>query len=223
MDAKVVLDELGRRLRIIEDLQELIERKDCDELHELQPVFERGLWIFGPEYERVDFTSNKTLATVLRNLLAGKKKALANPKWRPDFVVLPDRSIGVYSADAYDQLGEVGGLSKVLVVELKRVGLRLTRDELRQGEDYALELRKGNKVQPSTDIIVYVLGKELGEDAAEEKTVGAHTVIRPLTYSTFLHKAHARTFGLYRRIQEAAKISLIDQDVEEVLSQPELL
>ena len=71
----------------------------ADELHDLQPLFERGLWIFGPEYEAVDFRSNRGLAEVIGKFLGGADYKPS--KRRPDFVVLPEVSIGAYCADAY--------------------------------------------------------------------------------------------------------------------------
>ena len=64
--AEIVLSELKSRLNLIERLQELVNTTSTDELHELQPLFARGLWIFGPEYESVEFTSNRSMATVIR-------------------------------------------------------------------------------------------------------------------------------------------------------------
>src|SRR4051794_7283221 len=55
--AALVLNELQRRLTLIRQLQQLIRDNRADEVHQLQPLFERGLWIFGPEYEAVDLES----------------------------------------------------------------------------------------------------------------------------------------------------------------------
>lgn len=65
--AEIVLSELDRRLRLIERMESLVNLPTTDELHELQPLFERGLWIFGPEFESVDFRSNRGLAETIRN------------------------------------------------------------------------------------------------------------------------------------------------------------
>ena len=64
-NAEIVLNELDRRLKLIERMEKLVENPLADELHDLQPLFERGLWIFGPEYESVDFRSNRGLAEVI--------------------------------------------------------------------------------------------------------------------------------------------------------------
>ena len=52
-NAALVLHELESRLRLIGKLQGIVHSTTADELHDIQPLFERGLWIFGPEYEGV--------------------------------------------------------------------------------------------------------------------------------------------------------------------------
>src|SRR5262245_66007285 len=88
-------------------MEELVENPRADELHDIQPLFERGLWIFGPEFESVDFRSNRSLSEVIGRFLGGAD--YKPPTRRPDFVVLPESSIGTYCADAYDAAGEICG------------------------------------------------------------------------------------------------------------------
>ena len=109
-NAELVLNELGQRLRLIERLQHLGDSVKADELHDLQPLFERGLWMFGPEYDAVDFYSNQYLATIVRRSLGGEEHQVLNR--RPDFVAFPDRSIGVYSAGAARRCRRVLGYKK---------------------------------------------------------------------------------------------------------------
>ena len=70
-NAELVLNELDKRLKLIQRMEKLVENPLSDELHDLQPLFERGLWIFGPEYEAVDFRSNRGLAEVIGRFLGG--------------------------------------------------------------------------------------------------------------------------------------------------------
>jgi hypothetical protein len=125
--AEIVLSELARRLTVLKELQEIIRDKRADELHELQPLFERGLWMFGPEYESVEFTSNRSMTTVVRDFF--QRHGVDASRSRPDFVVLPDGSVGLYCADEFTN-GEVSGTRKILIVELKRGGFCLTQKEL---------------------------------------------------------------------------------------------
>ncbi len=217
-NAEVVLSELKRRLDLIERLQQLVNVATTDELHELQPLFARGLWMFGPEYESVDFTSNRAMTTVIRTILGGTLEPLTAR--RPDVVVLPDRSICCYAADSFDNTGEVDGVKKVLVVELKKGGFALRRDELRQGEDYALELLKANLVTKTTEVVVYVLGATVTYEASEVRKVGETIKIVPMTYETILRRAHARTFNLQKKLVSVEASLPRDEDVEQVVSMP---
>src|ERR1700721_2406237 len=126
--ATLILNELGERLTLISRLQGLINDRKTDEVHELQPLFERGLWMFGPEYEAVDFRSNRGMAEVIRKFF-GQTDAEASQK-RPDFVALSGSSIGAYAADQYAENGEAFGFRKVLIVELKRGGFTITQAEM---------------------------------------------------------------------------------------------
>lgn len=217
--AALVLHELESRLRLIERLQGLVHSKTADELHDIQPLFERGLWIFGPEYEGVQFHSNRGLATIIRKSLGGTAEPL--PKARPDFVALPGRSIGAYAAPAYDSdNGEISGIGKVLLVELKRGGFKLTQDEVDQARNYAKALTKAGDVQPNTQIVGYVLGATL-EDGLEKITHGERITILPMKYDTFLERAQSRTFQLQRRIEQIGSELTKDEIVEELLAQDE--
>jgi hypothetical protein len=222
-EARLVLDELGRRLQLIKTLEKMADNPSSDELHDIQPIFEKGLWIFGPEYESLQFTSNKSLSTIIRKFFKQESTKLSIPRKRPDFVALPDSSIGIYTVDSYDERGEVEGLSKVLIVELKKGGFRVTRKEGKQAQDYASEIRKSGKIRRDTQIVGFVLGTTLAEDARDPLKEGepTHTIIYPNTYSTILRMAHARTFDLQKKIEEIKGIQLSDPEIEQVLRSSE--
>jgi hypothetical protein len=213
-NAEVVLNELDHRIKLIRQLQTLIRDKNADEVHDLQPLFERGLWMFGPEYESVEFSSNRGMAHVVREFL-GKKGAVVS-KNRPDFVALPDSSIGIYSADDFKD-GEVYAIRKVLIVELKKGGFEVKQQELDQARDYAKELRSTQAVQPTTKIEGFVLGASI-EQGLEEMTIG-ETVVKPFQYDLLLNRAHSRIFNLAKRIKESSPKVDSDVEVEDVLSQ----
>jgi hypothetical protein len=222
MDAKLVLDELKKRLDLIEQLEKIVDDPKTDELHELQPLFEYGLWIFGPEYESVEFSSNKSLATVLK-LLFDKNgvENIHNPRQRPDFVVLPDCSFGVYSSDRYEEIGEtveVCGTSKVLIIELKKGGSTITNDNIYQANNYATELIRSGKIERDTKIVCYVLGTKV-DPILGSMDMGPVTV-HPRSYSLVLRQAHSRTFKLMDKIRKNKNIEYEnDKEVEEVLKQ----
>lgn len=214
-NAEEVLSELDCRIKLIRQLQSLIHDKNSDEVHDLQPLFERGLWMFGPEYESVEFTSNRGMAHVVREFFR-KKGAVVTSK-RPDFVALPDTSIGIYSADDFRD-GEVSAIRKVLIVELKKGGFEVKQHELDQARDYARELRNTQCIQPTTKVEGFVLGATI-EQGLEEMRIGTETLIRPFQYDLLLSRAHSRIFNLARRIKESSPETPRDSEIEDVLSQ----
>lgn len=213
-NAEIVLDELDRRLKLIMRMENLVENPLADELHDLQPLFERGLWIFGPEFESVDFRSNRGLTHIIRTFLGGSESPA--PLKRPDFVALPESSIGVYCADSYDVSGEVAGIRKAAILELKKGGFRVTQKEMDQAREYAKELRRAGRIQPTTEIVAYVLGADL-EDGLLPTKIGEFTHIIPMVYDTVLRKANQRTFNLQTKLRELEPNVSSDPEVEEVL------
>jgi hypothetical protein len=215
-NAEIVLSELQRRLNLIERMQALVDSPLTDELHDLQPLFERGLWIFGPEYEAVDFRSNRGLAEIIGKFLGGAD--YKPPKLRPDFVVLPETSIGAYCADSYDAAGEIAGIRKVAVLELKKGGFCVKQHEMNQAMGYCKEIKKARQVDASTEIVAYVLGATLEPDL-EKMTVGTSITVIPMVYQTILRKAHQRTFNLQKRLHETQPVQPSDPEVDAVVQQ----
>ena len=214
-DAKKVLEELRFRLDLITQLESLVESHEADELHDLQPLFERGLWIFGPEFESISFTSNRTLKTVVDKFFGDA--VLTTPLKRPDFVVLPDASIGVYASDSYDSDHEVSGIDSIIIVELKRGGFTITDEEKDQATRYARELRRSGKVGKTTKIVCYVLGAEVDPSVMEADEGGGLTMVYPRTYERVLKQAHARTFHLLKKLESVKNTEPQDRDLREVV------
>lgn len=214
-DARNVLEELEKRLALIAKIESLVEKPETNELQELQPLFETGLWIFGPEYEGVQFTSNRSLSTVMKNFFKGG--LTNNPRMRPDFVALADSTLGIYNSDKYDEMGEVCGISKILIVELKRGSSTIHIDQIHQAEHYAYEIMKCGKVDKDTKIICYVLGSKVD---CEHHSAGDNIQIIPRAYSTILRQAHARTFNLMNKIKDNKKIlEITDEEIKELVAQ----
>jgi len=216
-EAEIVLNELEWRLKLLGQLESLVNNPSVDELHQLHPLFDRGLWIFGPEYDGVEFTSNRAMNTTIRTLLGGTKQETSSD--RADIVALADGSLSVHARDSYDDDGEVDGIGKVLIVELKKGGFTITDKEINQAKSYAKEIRKANNVRGDTEIIAFVMGSVCGEDARDDETVGVIS-IRPRRYDVVLKRAHARMFNLQRQIKQSPFIAIVDDDVEEVMARP---
>jgi len=219
LEARTVLNDLEKRLKLIEKLQNLVDKKS-DELHELQPIFNRALWMFGPEYDASQYTSNQTIDTVINKFF--HKKYKGNVKKRPDFVIIPSGSIGIYATNDYDEKGEVSGFKKVVIIELKRGHFKITQKEMNQATEYAQILRKEANLTRETTIVAYVLGSTI-EQYVDINEIGNVTYIYPMTYNIVLQKAHARTFNLINKIKKAKKLNDEENEMKSVMEQKSLL
>lgn len=197
--AKEALDELQMRLKLLEELQFRIADPNTREVQDLQPIFYQSLWIFGPEYETIEFTSNQGMTTVLQKLFNKNEKGSLN---RPDFAILPDSSLGSYSYPKYDEYGGEIGVDRVVIVELKKPGVTISGEEKDQCWKYVRELRKSAVVSMETRITCFVLGDKV--DPFEMKQVSDETcTIQPLSYSIVIQRAKSRLLKLYDRVSSA--------------------
>lgn len=201
-DIKRVKHELSWRLDLIYELDKLIDNHTTDELHDLQPLFERGLWIFGPEFDAINFTSNMTLSTIVKKFFG--QQAIENARKRADFVILPESSIGTYSRDSFNSSHDIDGIESIVIIELKRGGFEISYSEKDQALGYAREIRRSGKVAKSTRITCYVLGSTIDHNAIDNNDEGNTTVI-PMTYNTVMAKAKARTFNLLSKLDSFAE------------------
>jgi hypothetical protein len=199
--AKIVLDEVAGRLRLVDELQDKVLDPATKEVQELQPLFKRGLWIFGPEFETIEYTSNVGMTTVIQQLCGGEQKGSLN---RPDFAILPDSTVGLYSYPRYDNEGGEVGIDRLVIIELKRPGVRISTDEKGQAWKYVIELYEKGQIQDSTRVMCFVLGSEVHQVESNARIeMDGRVVIQPLTYTLVLQRAKSRMLKLYDRVKEA--------------------
>jgi len=199
--AKAVLDEIKYRLTLIESIRQKIHKKDTLEVQELQPLFKKGLWIFGPEFESIEYTSNEGMTNVLKKIFKINKTGSLN---RPDFVILPEGSVGAYGRYDYDEEGLETGISKVVIVELKKPGVPLGDEEKGQCWKYVKELYEKGAILPDAKVNCYLLGETI---AKHEGGVTTHkddaVTVRPLIFDTVLKRAESRLLNLHKKIENA--------------------
>lgn len=191
--AKVVLDEVERRLRIIEEIRVLTASRETDEVQELQPLFSRGLWIFGPQFEGIEFTSNRGMSTVIREIFGSTERGSRN---RPDFVITPNSTVGFYSRPSYDSEFNPKGIETLVIVELKNPGVRVGSAEKEQVWKYISELIEKGQIDDNTTVYGFALGDNIRSADNRERKEGDRIFIRPILYSTFVLQAEKRKLNL---------------------------
>jgi hypothetical protein len=200
--AKVVLDEIRGRMKIVEELRFKTADRTTLEVQELQPLFRQGLWIFGPEFETIHYTSNEGMTSVIQELFG--RKNLKGSRNRPDFAILPDSTAGFYAYPEYDSQGGEIGPSKLVILELKAPDVPIGDEEKGQCWKYVRELLKKGLLTEKTTVQGFVLGRTINQvDRAERTELNGRVSILPLDFSTVLQRADSRLLKLRDKIKSA--------------------
>ncbi len=200
--AKTVLNELQTRLKLIDEIRKKIDNDNADEIKELQPLFKRGLWIFGPEFETIEYTSNEGMTKVIQKIFKSEGKGSRN---RPDFVITTDSTVGIYSRPEYDDQGSELGPKNIVIVELKAPDVPLGDKEIEQPWKYIQELlEKGHFDEDFMTARCFGLGRDIKRyQGGKSSKMDGRVEIFPLRYEDFLTRARSRTLNLYNKVRKA--------------------
>lgn len=210
--AKLALDEIQTRLRLIAELDVKLRDASADEVQDLQPLFERGLWIFGPQFESIEYTSNKGMTEVIRKAFGSAQKGSLN---RPDFVIVPDGSLGLYSRDAYGGDKEVNGVASLVIAEIKKPDVTISTDEKSQAWKYVRELIEKGLINRATEVHCFVLGAKVhpSETGTRDEN-GGRVRIEPMSYNVFIRRAERRMLNLHAKLRDAPFLQTQGLDAE---------
>lgn len=202
-DALTVLNEIDRRLSIIEAVRKLSPDKNVDELHILHPLITESRWLFGPEYDSSEYTSNRQLQTVVKDLFKGRIDTTKNVNLqkRPDIVVLSDNStVSITGTESFDRETDLIVVDKVLIIELKRGGFEIKREERNQAQGYIEDLLTLGFTQ--TFFSAYVVGDSIADNVQRRSSVGSNKEgqICVTTFSQLVDTAEKRMFGLRKKL-----------------------
>ena len=196
-DALVVLDEIDRRLSAIEAIRKLSSNKKTDELHTLHPLITESRWIFGPEYDSLEYRSNSQLQTIAKKVFKIQDSDFINPKRRPDLFVVGNSTCSITGLEEME-----GGISKtktILLIELKRGGFKLTSKERNQAQDY-VEAITHSGISDHLRIFTFVVGESIDDHLSHLVTVDGNP-IRLIMFSHIVDTASMRLFRLQEKIR----------------------
>jgi hypothetical protein len=200
-DALTVLNEIDRRLTVIEAIRKLSKDTNIDELNILHPLVTEARWLFGTEFDSSEYMSNRQLQTVISTLFKDKaiQKQDINYKKRPDIVCLEKSTIAITGTEEFSTETELSTINKILIIELKRGGFKLTREERNQAQGYSEDLLAAF---PNAKINTYVIGDTIGDNVQRVTTVGDNEAgkIFVSTFSQLVDTAEKRLFGLRQKL-----------------------
>lgn len=206
-DALTVLDEISKRISIVEALDKLSGDSTVNELKTLHPMVTQARWLFGPEYESAFFVANKTVRTVVEEIVKaklGSKGSFINPKNRPDLVVLPDSTLCAVAAEDMNESG-IAQLTKILLIELKKGGFTIGREEMQQAEGYIEDILNSGLIDGSPTIQAFVVGHQVSNKIMRVKRIGdgdrERGRIEALSFDQLVRTANARLFRLRDQVK----------------------
>ncbi|MEJ7559852.1 MAG: ATP-binding protein [Pedobacter sp.] len=208
-DALTVLDEIDKRISVIEAIRKLSGDPTVNELQVLHPLITSARWIFGPEYDSPEFSSNSQLQTTVQKLFGKKldKSVFLNNKKRPDIVVMGQSTFSITGTTDYDHQNGLSSIKKILIIELKRGGFKIGRDERSQAVNYVEDFVGCGTLIGSPYINAFVVGESYKENVQPiQNIVNENGVeigkVQICLFSQIVDSSERRLFNLRERLKE---------------------
>jgi hypothetical protein len=208
-DALSVLDEIDNRISVIEAIRRFSKDKEIDELHVLHPLVTAARWLFGPEFESAEYSSNSQLQTTIEKVFKTKinKNVFNNHKKRPDIVVLNNSTLSITGTESFDNDSNLSIVNKILLIELKRGGFKLTREERNQAQGYVEDFMNCGSLIGNPYIDAFVVGENFSEKVQPiTAVINENKVemgkVRISTFGQLVDTAEKRLFGLRKKLSE---------------------
>ncbi|WDL98479.1 ATP-binding protein [Alicyclobacillus sp. ALC3] len=229
-DALSVLDEIDKRLLTLEALERLSIDPSTDELKTLHPLVLQSRWLFGPEFDSPMFTSNVSLTTAVQELFGERPlpSAFYNARRRPDIIVMERGTITAVCTEESDADGGLSVMGRILLVELKRGGFTIGRDEINQANNYVEDLLNSGHLDGSPFINAFVVGYKVDSRSNNSRIrkIGDHPErgrVEITTYNQLVRTAHQRLFRLKSQLSERYQSIGKDTLVHKLLEEPQQL
>jgi hypothetical protein len=221
-DALTVLDELDRRLAVIEAIEKLSGDSKVDELHALHPLVSESRWLFGIEFDTPEYVSNVSLTTAMREIF--KKRLIGgeieNPRKRADLIVLGDATISGVAAERFEEL-TLPVMNAVLLVELKRGAAEITRDHVLQATNYVEDFLTSGLIEGEPHFRAFVVGHTLSQKVERRRDIGARARIEVATYGQLVRQASRRVFRLKERLKSRYEEVTGSDLLNRILAEPQ--
>jgi hypothetical protein len=207
-DALAVLDEIDSRLSTVAAIERLSGDKSVDELKTLHPLVASARWLFGPEYDSPEYASNVSLVNAAKIVL-GKGMvpgAFISPAKRPDLVFRVDTTFSIAGTEAFDTPSGLMRMDRILIVELKKGGFVVGRDERQQAANYVEDFLHCGAIEGSPYIRAFVVGHTIHDKTEPQQTLGDQSVpkgqVNLVTYAQLVRTAHQRLFKLRDKVKK---------------------
>lgn len=206
-DALSVLDEIDNRLAVISAIEKLSGDVTVDELHTLHPLIIQARWLFGPEFDSSEYSSNVSLKTAAEKIFQKRlsNNNFINAKQRPDIMILGDATCSIVGTEGFDATDStLTKIQNVLIIELKKGRSAIGREEMNQADGYVQDFLTSGALDGTPMFRAFVVGHEIAPKTTREKELKEENVVRgrvqAVTYGQLTRSAHQRLFRLRERI-----------------------
>lgn len=221
-DALTVLDEIDKRISVIEAIRKLSNDSSVDELHILHPLIASARWIFGPEFDSPEYSSNSQLQTTVEKVFGKKidKTLFNNNRKRPDIVVMGNSTFSITGTIDFDHENGISNINKILIIELKRGGFKLGRTERNQAVGYVEDFMNCGTIIGNPYISAYIVGESFSEKIQPIQTIENENKVEMgkvqiCLFSQIVDSSERRLFNLRSRLNDRysdiSGIELFDQ------------
>lgn len=203
-DALSVLDEIDRRITIIEAIEKLSGEPTVDELHTLHPLITESRWLFGPEFDSSEYTSNSQLQTIAKNVFGSQKTEglFINPLKRPDLMVFAEKSITVNATEQFNPETNLIEFGRILIVELKKGGSNLNRANREQLVGYIEDFIGCKELIGTPLIYAYLVGDSINDKMTHSHKIGETAFLNITTFKQLVDTARRRLFRLREKLSD---------------------
>ena len=223
-DALSVLDELDRRLSVVDAIEKLSGDSKVDELHALHPLVTDSRWIFGIEFDTPEFVANVSLSTAMREIFKKRlqRDEIENPRKRADLVVLGDATVSGVATERVEDAG-MPTMSQVLLVELKHGAAEISRDNVHQATDYVEDFLRSGLIEGAPEFKVFVVGHKKAANVEPSRDIGTRAKVQVCTYGQLVRQANRRLFRLKERLASRYEHVTGNDMLNRILAEPQQL
>lgn len=203
-DALSVLDEIDRRMCVIEAIDKLSGDSQIDELKILHPLVTEARWLFGPEFDSAEYTSNRQLRTIVKKIFKvdSDGNTFENDRKRPDLFLLSDSTASVTGAEQFNPDTDLVEMRRILIIELKRGGSSLSRDNRDQAVHYVEDFIGCKELTGNPHIYAFVVGETISGKVFEIPEVANNGHVYVTTFAQLVDTARRRLFNLREKLTE---------------------
>ncbi len=203
-DALSVLDEIDRRMSVIEAIDKLSGDSQIDELSILHPLVTGARWLFGPEFDSAEYTSNRQLRTIVKKIFKIDSDAdtFENDQKRPDLFLLSESTASVTGAEQFNSDTDLVEMRRILIIELKRGGSSLSRENRDQAVHYVEDFLGCAELTGNPHIFAFVVGETVSGKVVGKQQVGDNGHVNVTTFAQLVDTAKRRLFNLQEKLTE---------------------